>query len=306
MSKQLIVVVGGTGNIGERIIKVLLSEGAEVRVIVRSTSDIKKINHLQQLGAKTIVAYMLNEQELAAACIGASCVVSVLAGLREAIIDTQKAVLNAAISAGVPRFIPSDYSLDFTKFSDGENRNFDLRREFHRYLDKSSISATSIFNGAFTDMLTDQMPMILFKRKLVLYWGNADHKMVFTSMDDTARYTAYAALDFSTPRYLRIAGDQISAREIRTVMTDISGQRFRLFRIGGQKLLGLMIKLSKKIVPGENELYPAWQGMQYMHNMIDERSKLTMLDNDRYPNMHWTTVRELLSAYHTVGGETGK
>jgi hypothetical protein len=59
-----------------------------------------------------------------------TCVVSVLAGLREVIIDAQKVLLDAAIAAGVPLFIPSDYSLDFTKFSDGENRNLDLRRDF--------------------------------------------------------------------------------------------------------------------------------------------------------------------------------
>ena len=55
--------------------------------------------------------------------------VSSLAGLRKVIIDAQKVLLDAAIAAGVPRFIPSDYSLDFTRFSDGENRNLDLRRE---------------------------------------------------------------------------------------------------------------------------------------------------------------------------------
>jgi hypothetical protein len=43
-----------------------------------------------------------------------------LAGLREVVIDAQKKLLDAAIAAGVPRFIPSDYSLDFTKFSYGE------------------------------------------------------------------------------------------------------------------------------------------------------------------------------------------
>ncbi len=42
----------------------------------------------------------------------------------------QGKVLDAAVAAGVPRFIPSDYSLDFTKTRPGENRNLDLRRRF--------------------------------------------------------------------------------------------------------------------------------------------------------------------------------
>lgn len=42
MSKQIIVVAGGTGNLGGRIINALIDKGAEVRALVRSTSDKKK------------------------------------------------------------------------------------------------------------------------------------------------------------------------------------------------------------------------------------------------------------------------
>lgn len=297
MSKQIIVVAGGTGNLGGRITKALLGKGVEVRVLVRSTSDIKKLSHLEQMGAKVISVDMTNEQEIANACSGATCVVSALAGLRDVIIEAQRVLLNGAILAGVPRFIPSDYSLDFTKFTDGENRNLDLRREFHKYLDATAISATTIFNGAFMDMLKKEMPMIIFKKKLVIYWGNADHKMSFTTLDDTAMFTANVALDASTPRYLSVAGDQISPREISAVMSEISGQKFRLLRTGGLGLLSLIIKIARKMAPGKNELYPAWQGMQYMRNMVDKRATLKTIDNNRYPGMKWTTVKELLSNY---------
>jgi len=222
--------------------------------------------------------------------------VSALAGLREVILETQTLLLDGAISAEVPRFIPSDYSIDFTKFAPGQNRNLDLRRDFHKRLDESSISAITIFNGAFTDMLTGQMPLILFKLNRVLYWENVDQRMDFTTIDDTARFTASAALDPSTPRFLRIAGDQLSARELVTVVSDVTGQKFRLLRAGGLGTLSTLIKIARAIASGGNQLYPAWQGMQYMYNMFDGRAKLEPLDNDRYSGMRWTTVREVLSA----------
>ncbi|MES2592569.1 MAG: NmrA family NAD(P)-binding protein [Bacteroidota bacterium] len=300
MNKKIIVVAGGTGNLGGRIVKALLDKKAEVRVLVRSTSDKEKIIHLERIGAKVIPLDMTNELEISTACNGASCVVSALAGLHDVVIDTQKVLLNGAILAGVPRFIPSDYSLDFTKFKDGENRNLDLRREFHKYLDATSISATTIFNGAFMEMLTNEIPMIIFKKRLVLYWGNADHKMGFTTLDNTAMYTANAALDESTPRYLRIAGDQISPREVREVMNELSGQKFRLLRTGGLGLLGAIIKITKKLSPGKTELYPAWQGMQYMRNMIDERATLKTIDNKRYSDIKWTTVKDLISNHKII------
>jgi NmrA-like family protein len=188
--------------------------------------------------------------------------VSALLGLRDVIVETQTALLDAPIKAGVPRFIPSDYSIDFTKLPAGGNRNLDLRRDFHKRLDQTSISATTVYWGAFTDMLTGQMPLILFKQHRVLYWGNADQRMDFTTLDDTAAFTASAALDPSTPRLLRIAGDELSARELAAVASEVIGEEFRLIRAGGLGTLGLLIKVVRTFAPGEKELYPAWQGMQ--------------------------------------------
>jgi nucleoside-diphosphate-sugar epimerase len=296
--KKIILVAGATGNLGLRIVKALVNKDAEIIVVVRSHSDIEKIKVLENLGVKIYKVSSWNLEELKTSCIGASCVVSALAGLREVVVDAQKILLDAAISAGVPRFIPSDYSLDFTKFSYGENRNLDLRREFHEYLDKMPIAATSIFNGAFTELLIDEMPMILFKQKIILYWGNKDYKVAFTTMDNTAEFIAKVALDSNTPRYLRIAGDLISPREVKVIASQVTGQKFRLFRPGGQRLLAIIIKIARKLAPREKELYPAWQGMQYMHNMIDERSKIAKLDNSRYPEIQWTAVKDFLLKHH--------
>jgi hypothetical protein len=35
--------------------------------------------------------------------------------------------------------------------------------------------------------------------------------------------------------------------------------------------------------------------MQYMHNMYTGLPKLQPLDNDRYPAMRWTSVKEVLA-----------
>ena len=211
MNGSTIVVAGATGNLGGRIARALLERGASVRALVRPSTARDKLERLQELGATIASVELTSASQVTPACSGASCVVSALAGLRDVIVEAQTVLLDAAIRAGVPRFIPSDYSIDFTKFPPGENRNLDLRRDFHQRLDQASIRATTIFNGAFAEMLTGQMPLILFKRKRVLYWGEADQRLDFTTMDDTAAFTASAAVDPTTPRFLRIAGDQLSA-----------------------------------------------------------------------------------------------
>jgi nucleoside-diphosphate-sugar epimerase len=290
------ILLGATGNLGGRIARAILKRGANVRAVVRSNSNPEKVEDLRKRGATIAEVDFNSVQELARACAGGSCVVSALSGLRDVIVETQTLLLNAAVKAGVPRFIPSDYSIDFTKLTPGTNRNLDLRREFHERLDKAPIAATSILNGMFTDLLTGQAPIILFKLKRVVYWEDADQLLDFTTMDDAAEFTAAAALDPSAPRYLRIAGDQISARGLVDVASEVKKEKFKLFRAGGLRRYETLIKITRTVFPQSKALYPPWQGMQYLHNMFSGQAKLEPLDNDRYPGMRWTTVRDVLAA----------
>jgi nucleoside-diphosphate-sugar epimerase len=296
MDNEVIVLAGATGNLGGRIARSILKRGAEVRAIVRHGSDPEKVEELRKQGAAITEVDFNSISELSEACLGGSCVISALSGLRDVIVETQTLLLDAAVKAGVPRFIPSDYAIDFTKLPPGTNRNLDLRREFHERLDNAPIAATSILNGMFTDLLTGEAPFILFKFKRVVYWEDANQEMDFTTMDDAAEYTAAASLDSSTPRFLRIAGDQISARGLMEVVSEVTGENFRLFHPGGLRRLGMIIKVTRAVLFKSNALYPPWQGMQYMHNMFSGSAKLDPLDNDRYPGMRWTTALDVLAA----------
>jgi hypothetical protein len=86
--------------------------------------------------AKAAAVNWESAANIAAAMAGAQCVVSAVAGLRDVIVDAQSVLLDAALMAGIPRFILSDFSTDFTKLTPGENRNFDLRRELHGHLQR--------------------------------------------------------------------------------------------------------------------------------------------------------------------------
>jgi nucleoside-diphosphate-sugar epimerase len=297
MSDPTIVVAGASGNLGERIVKSLRERGASVRAIVRRETAKEKIERLQKLGATIATVDTGNLAEVTKTCEGASCVVSSLQGLRDVIVESQTILLEAAIKAGVARFVPSDFSIDFTKLPAGENRNLDLRRDFHERLYKTSIGATSILNGAFMEILTGRAPIINFKLKQVAYWGDADQLLDFTTMDDTASFTANAALDPSpTPRILRIAGDQISPRGLAGLMSELTGEGFQLLQAGSIAALESAIAAARAVDPATHDLYPKWQGMQYMHGMFSGRAKLVPLDNDRYRGMRWTTARDLLAA----------
>ena len=293
--KNTILVAGGTGNLGGRIVRDLIKRGAEVRAIVRPETDTEKVEKLKQFGAKVIEVEMSNAEELKQACESASCVVSALSGLHETIVDAQTQLLEAAIAANVPRFIPSDFASDFTRLPEGNNRNFDLRKEFHKTLDKSPIKSTSIMNGAFSDILTYATPIYDFRKYTVGYWGNkADWKMDFTTMDNTADYTAAAALDTETPRVLRIAGFQVSPKDLVRIGGEVKNHEFKLVPLGSLEDFAAQNKKARAANPeGEREVFPDWQGKQYLHSMFSVHHET--LDNDRYADIEWTGANEIIS-----------
>lgn len=294
MSK-VILVAGATGNLGNKIVDELLKLNANVKALVRNKTDEKNIQYLASKNVEICKVEVYTIEEIALVCKGVDCVVSVLAGLEDTIVDTQKILVQAAIKAKVPRFIPSDFCTDFTNLIYGKNRNLDFRKKFHEYLNQQPIKSTSIFNGAFMELTTGDMPLILFGKNKILCWGDKNIKMDLTTTYNISTYTAHAALDETTPRYLKIAGDSISCTEVADIMTQLTNNSYKIFKPGGIGLFNVIISLTKFFDFSKKELYPAWQGMQYMRDMMEGRAVINKHDNDRYP-VAWTRLKEHINS----------
>ena len=290
-----IVLAGATGDLGGRIAASLGRRRVPFRALLRPGGSVSLRAGLEAVGATVMDVDFDDAEALRRACGGASCVVSALNGLEPVMIGTQGKLLDAAIAARVPRFIPSDYALDFTKTRPGDNRNLDVRRRFMARIDSMPIRATSVLNGAFADLLTGQAPLILHKRHKILYWGDADQKYDFTTKDDVAEFVAEVALDDAAPRFLRIAGSSVSPQDLAGIMTELTGQKYGLWRAAGLGLLSAVIKIARTLTPRSDAVFPAWQGMQYLRDMSSGRGKLDPLDNDRYGPKPWRTALDVLA-----------
>ena len=291
----IVAVAGASGDLGGRIVSALVARGASGRALVRPDLAAEQRALIEAKGASLAAADHREVRALANACTGAACVVSALNGLRPAIIERQSILLDAAVAAGVRRFVPSDFSIDFTRTRPGRNRNLDLRREFMARADQAPLRVTSILNGAFMDMLGVEMPLIQTRIRRVIYWRSADQPLDFTTKDDVAAYTAAAALDDAAPRTLRIAGDTVTVREIARALTGLAGVSYKPLGAGGLGVLGAVIRLTRLLAPQRDAIFPAWQGMQYMRDMFSGAGKLHPLDNDRYPDLRWTRMHDHLS-----------
>jgi uncharacterized protein YbjT (DUF2867 family) len=301
--KQTIVVAGATGSLGGRIVKSLISKGADVRTTVRTGTANDKLDKIRNLGANVIEVDLSNLDQIREACTDASCVISALSGLRDVIVDTQRVLLEGSVLAKVPRFIPSDFSANYTHWPQYENRTLDLRREFKSILDKAPIHSTSILNGAFLDLLIWGFSAFNPQARTVTYWGDPDKKLEFTKLDDIAAFAAHAALDPSTPRMLKIVGERISARELAALASELTGKKFDLIDGGSIETLSETISgLKLASEPGDSSLYPAWQLKMYMRSMFTRSAEVEPLDNDRYPQLRWTSARQLLEPYFAASG----
>ncbi|MBO9769688.1 MULTISPECIES: NmrA family NAD(P)-binding protein [Xanthomonas] len=295
-----IVVAGATGDLGYRIAAALKDQGAAVVALVRHGAGQSRVTALEGRGVQVRRVEFDDAERLRDAIMGADCVVCALNGLEEVMLGQQGKLLRAAVSAGIPRFIPSDFSLDYTKTRPGDNRNLDLRRRFRDQLDATPISATSVLCGGFLELLEGSARLVLPGRR-VLHFGDANQKLDFTAKDDVASYTAAAALDPQSPRDLRIAGNSISPHDIARLLTELTGERYRMLRPGGLGTMSAIIRVVRALTPTSDDPFPPWQGMQYLRDMMSGRGKLFPLDNDRYGARAWQSARQTLA--HTYAPE---
>jgi dihydrodipicolinate reductase len=310
--QKIIVVAGARGNLGKLICDALLERARNdgqavlVRGLVRKggahavSAEAPASASGQQL---TIEAVDYDsDDDLERVCAGAYCVVSALQGLEDVIVGVQSRLLSAAIKGGARRFIPTDYSLDFTKLPVGGNRNFDLRSTFHQRAaeiilqSNSNIEFTSIYQGAFTELLGTGWVLFDYKKRRVNYFGSADTVMEFTTTANTAEFTAAVAVDPNpTPRKLLIAGTRLTPKQAQEVAKRVTGVDFGLKRMMSLGMTRVVIALMRFFKPGKkNEVMPMWVGMQYGYCMALGVASPERLDNDRYQGIRWTGPDEVI------------
>lgn len=134
-----------TGNLGSRILTALNTAGFTVTAIQRKDST-----NIAKGAAKSLKVDLSSESDLASALKGQDVVVSALPNPRLA---SDKIWMNAAISAGVKRIVPSEYSTNLeTKLSQQlpiVTDKIEIRKYVEGLAKEGKIEWTSINNGPF-------------------------------------------------------------------------------------------------------------------------------------------------------------
>ena len=190
-----VLVVGGTGSLGRKVVNALLARDKSVRALVRPTSD---ASGLEALGVRIVRGDMLDPTSLDRALDGADAVVTTAAGYTghsagdTADIDTigNANLVDAAQRAGVRRFVlTSILTCDQTP----NVPHFWHKKLTEDRLDQLGVPFVALRPGAFLDQLAE-MGGDQFAQRRLTWFGSTDVPLTFVLTDDLADYLA-AAVD---------------------------------------------------------------------------------------------------------------
>jgi hypothetical protein len=111
--------------------------------------------------------------------------------------DGQTLLINACQSANVPRYVVSDWALDYTKLKLGELFHKDPMIQVKAYLDaKESVAGVHILIGGFMEpIFSPFFDIVDVQSNTFRYCGDGNEMMEGTTYDDAAKYTAKVDLD---------------------------------------------------------------------------------------------------------------
>jgi uncharacterized protein YbjT (DUF2867 family) len=289
MTRQTILIVGAAGMLGSRIAGHLIDEPAtRVRMMVRdaniASARSPHFAELQNRGAEVVEGDLSDAGSLERATADVDVVISAVQGGRDTIVEGQLALLSAATRSGVRRMLPSDFALDLFRSPPGEHANFEMRREADVAIAAAGIEYVHILNGAFMDnFLHSQFGGVFdMAQGTASYWGDGQDLFDATSVEDTARFTARAAVDrgLSNGKFA-IAGEQLTFSAIIDAVETVSGRTFE--RRSNGTIANLEVKIAAQRAADSGSMEAL--GDTYLLYMLKGTTALTDLQDERYPDL---------------------
>lgn len=232
MSLKNVIIIGAGGNLGPSVLRAFLSSSFNTSVLSREGSNSTFPSDVNVLRANYDSFNSLKQ-----AFQGQDAVISLVGG---SALGDQNKLIDAAIAAGVKRFIPSEFG---SNTPNPKTRAivpiFNAKTETVDYLrsKEDSISWTSVITGPFFD------------------WGLKVGFLGFNAQDKTATIVDSGSATFSTTnlglvgeavvkalenpgatknQYVYISGFQISQNEILATAEKITGEKWTVSKISAK------------------------------------------------------------------------
>ncbi|KAI3833076.1 hypothetical protein MKX03_021354 [Papaver bracteatum] len=308
-NKSKVLVVGGTGYIGKRIVKASLKQGHPTYVLRRPEIglDIDKLQMLMSFkkkGARLIDGSFSDHQSLVRAVKQVDVVICAISGVhfRSHNILLQLKLVDAIKEAGnVKRFLPSEFGMDPAQMGhalEPGRVTFDEKMTVRNAIHEAGIPFTYVsancFGGYFVGNLSQMGSLTPPMDHKVCLYGDGNVKAIFLDEDDIATYTIKTIDDPRTLNktlYLRPPQNILSQRELVGIWEKLIWKELIKTSISEEDFLASMKGMDYAGQVGVGHFYHIfYEGCLTNFEVEAEASSL-------YPEVEYTRVVEYLIRY---------
>ncbi|XP_060212376.1 isoflavone reductase homolog [Lycium barbarum] len=311
MAKSKVLVVGGTGYMGKRIVKASLAQGHTTYVLQRPEIglDIGKLEMLlsfKEQGARLVEASFSNHKSLVEAVKKVDVVICTMSGVhfRSHNILLQLKLVDAIKEAGnIKRFLPSEFGMDPALMGhaiEPGRVTFDEKMEVRKAIEEAHIPYTYIsancFAGYFVGNLSQLGTLVPPKEKVSLY-GDGNVKVVYMDEDDVATYAIKSIDDPRTLNktvYLRPPENILTQRELIAKWEKLKGTELEKISISEQDFLSSMKGMDYAGQVGVGHFYHIfYEGCLTNFEIGQNAEEASAL----YPEVRYTRMEEYLERH---------
>ncbi|XP_027361677.1 bifunctional pinoresinol-lariciresinol reductase 2-like [Abrus precatorius] len=311
MEKSRVLIIGGSGYLGKRLVKASLSEGHETYILHRPEMgvEIEKVQLLlsfKEQGAKLVSGSFNDHQSLVNAVKLVDVVICAISGvhIRSHHIPLQLKLVDAIKQAGnVKRFLPSEFGTDPARMEhalEPGRVTFDDKMAVRKAIQEADIPFTYIsancFAGYFLGGLCQPGFLIPSRDSVVLY-GDGNVKGIYVEEDDIAMYTIKTIDDPRTLNktvYIRPPENILSQREVVQIWEKLIGKELKKSSISPQQFLSSL----------EGQAYAEQVGMIHYYHVCFEGCLTNFEIGEEgveacelYPQIKYSTVEEYMKRY---------
>ncbi|CAG8020854.1 unnamed protein product [Penicillium olsonii] len=274
-------IAGITGKFAKRLVSHLLKrQDIAIRGYCRDPSKVpEEISSSSQV--TLIKGDAFDNDSIRTFASSCDVIVCCYLGDDKLMVDGQKALIDACDECHVPRYIASDWALDYTKLKLGELFPKDPMIHVKAYLEDKKVQGVHILIGGFMEPIFSPFFNIFDPQTNTFrYWGNGDEIMEGTTYDNAAEFTAAIAVDSTATGIKKFLGGRATIREIAQSFEKVYGIKPSLESRGS---LDDLYKLMHQMRDESPSNIYGYMSMFFYYYWINGQTLVgTDLDNEKY------------------------
>ncbi|KAK4721293.1 hypothetical protein R3W88_011526 [Solanum pinnatisectum] len=300
MEKSKVLIVGGTGYLGKRLVKSCLADGHDTYILQRPEIgvDIEK-------GAHLVTACLNDYQSLVDVVKLVDVVICAISGvhirshhilLHLKLVDAIKEARNIKVRI----FFPFEFGTDPARMENAMEPGrvtFDDKMVVRKAIEEAGIPFTYVsancFAGYFLGGLC-QIGHIFPSTDSVVLLGDGNQKSIYVDEDDIATYTIKAINDPRTLNktlYLRPPKNILSQREVVQIWEKLIGKELKKSTLSKEEFLAPMKVCRTSWLVSHNHV--CYKGCLVNFEIGEEGEEASTL----YPEVKYTTVEQYMKRY---------